>query len=155
MKKIIVLLVIIAIIITSIILIKNKTTDTKFTVTMSTEKETVKVGEDVILTIKTNETIIASNFEINYDSELFKLEGSETNNFNVAEKNGKIACIYADITGTGTNEFKIKFTSQKANSSKSGFKIENAKFRAEGKTESYTGEQISGINKELKIKVDD
>ena len=155
MKKIIVLLVIIAIIVTSVILIKNKTTDSKFTVNINTETDskTVKVGEEVILTIKTNETIIASNFEINYDSESFKLEGSETNNFNVAEKNGKIACIYADITGTGTNEFKIKLTAIKETNDNAKFKIENAKFRAEGKDESYTGEQISGIDKEIKLKV--
>ena len=155
MKKIIVLLVIIAVIVTSVILIKNKTAESKFTVSMSTEADskTVKVGEEVILTIKVNETIIASNFEINYDSESFKLDGSETNNFNVAEKNGKIACIYADITGTGTNEFKIKLTAIKETKDKVSFKIEDAKFRAEGKDESYTGEQISGINKELKLKV--
>ncbi|MBQ2937737.1 MAG: hypothetical protein IJE05_02495 [Clostridia bacterium] len=155
MKKVIITLILIALIVTSIILIKNKEKDSKFTINISTEanSKTVNVGDEVILTIKTNETIIASNFEINYDNEAFEVVGSETNNFNVTEKNGKIACIYADITGEGTNEFKLKLTAVKETSGKASFKMEDAKFRAEGQDESYTGDKISGIDKAFKLKV--
>ena len=154
-KKIALIVIIVAIVVKLVVVIQNNTTDSKFKLNMETENnsEIVKVGEEVVLAIKVNETIIASNFEINYDSEVFELVGSETDNFNVAYKNGKLACIYADINGIGTNEFKIKFVVTKEKADKASFKIENAKFRAIEKEESYTGTQILGIDKELKLKV--
>ena len=118
------------------------TTNAAFTanVSMKSDSTTIKVGDTVTLTISTNEKVIVSNFDISYDSTMLELEGSGTSYLSVAEKNGKIACIYADISGTGTSEFKIKFKALKETTGTS-LKIENAKFRAEGQDESYTEEQ--------------
>ena len=121
-------------------------------ISMKSDSSTIKVGDTVTLTINVNEKVVASNFDINYDSTILKLEGSGTSNLSVAEKDGKIACIYADMSGTGTNEFKVKFKALKETTG-TNLKIENAKFRAEGKDESYTGEQISGINNTITVKV--
>lgn len=121
-------------------------------ISMKSDSSTIKVGDTVTLTINVNEKVVASNFDINYDSTILKLEGSGTSNLSVAEKDGKIACIYADMSGTGTNEFKVKFKALKETTG-TNLKIENAKFRADGKDESYTGEQISGINNTITVKV--
>lgn len=121
-------------------------------ISMKSDSSTIKVGDTVTLTINVNEKVVASNFDINYDSTILKLEGSGTSNLSVAEKDGKVACIYADMSGTGTNEFKVKFKALKETTG-TNLKIENAKFRAEGKDESYTGEQISGINNTITVKV--
>lgn len=121
-------------------------------ISMKSDSSTIKVGDTVTLTINVNEKVVASNFDINYDSTILKLEGSGTSNLSVAEKDGKIACIYADMSGTGTNEFKVKFKALKETTG-TNLKIENAKFRAEGKDESYTGEQISDINNTITVKV--
>ena len=131
------------------------TTNAAFTasVSMKSDSTTTKEGDTVTLTISTNEKVIASNFDISYDSTILKLEGSGTSNLSVAEKDGKIACIYADISGKGTSEFKVKFKALKETTGTS-LKIENAKFRAEGQEESYTGEQITGINNAITVKVE-
>ena len=131
------------------------TTNATFTanVSMKSDSTTTKVGDTVTLTISTNEKIIASNFDISYDSTMLKLEGSGTSNLSVAEKDGKIVCIYADMSGIGTSEFKVKFKALKETTGTS-LKIENAKFRAEGQDKSYTGEEITGINNAITVKVE-
>ena len=149
MKKILISTVVI--LVTLILLVT--TSSATFETNIKSNVSTTRVGETVTLTISTNEKIVASNFNINYDSTAFKLDGSGTSNLSVAEKDGKIACIYADISGTGTNEFKIKFTAQKETTA-ANFKIENAKFRAEGQETSYTGTQISGIEQNVSVKVE-
>lgn len=150
MKKCIVSVAIMLITIALLITSANATFTAS--ISMKSDSSTVKVGDTVTLTISVNEKIVASNFDINYDSAILKLEGSGTSNLSVAEKDGKIACIYADMSGTGTSEFKVKFKALKETTG-ANLKIENAKFRAEGKEESYTGEQISGINNAITVKV--
>lgn len=150
MKKIAVISIIMIII--SVILIN--TTNADFTVGMSMEanQETISVGDEETLTLSLNEKIIASNFEIAYNSDAFELVGSATTNLSVAQKDGKIACIYADMSGEGTNKLSIKFKAKKETAA-SKFSIENAKFRADGQDKSYTGSQISGISKALEVNV--
>ena len=151
MKKIVVS---ISIMLISIALLIT-TTNAAFTMSMNikSDSSTIQVGDTATLTISVNEKIVASNFDISYDSTIFQLEGSATSNLSVAEKDGKIACIYADISGTGISEFKIKFKALKTTTNGTSFKIDNAKFRAEGKEDSYTGEQISGLDNVVTAKV--
>ena len=91
MKKVRLISIILFII--SIILFVNSHATYNMVVTLETNKQSLQVGEEKILTVTLSENIIAGNFEINYDSEVFELVGSGTTNLNVAEKNGKIACI--------------------------------------------------------------
>lgn len=69
---------------------------------MSTDKNEVKAGNEVVYTISLDENVVAANFDINYNSSSLELIGSSTNGLDVANKNGKITCIYADIDGIGT-----------------------------------------------------
>lgn len=64
------------------------TSNANFIVGMSIKanSETIKVGDEETLTLSLNEKIIAANFEITYDSSIFTLVGSETNNLSVAKK---------------------------------------------------------------------
>lgn len=153
MKKILVSLTIM--LLSIMLLITNSNAAFSINTKIESNSDTIQTGETITLVITSNEKIIASNFNINYDNTILKLEGSKTSNLSVAEKDGKIACIYADISGTGTTEFKIQFkTLKETTSSATVLSIEDAKFRAEGKEESYTGESILGLNKEISIKVE-
>lgn len=114
-----------------------------FEINLSIDKENIKKNDEIVLRVKTNEKVIATNFEIDYNNKVFKfIEGV---NINAAEKDGKIACIYGDLTGKGEDEFLIKFKAIKS-SKNSEFKIENKKFRSINKEESYTDENIIGKN---------
>lgn len=113
----------------------------------------VELGETKTLIISVNEPVYVLNFNINYDSQVFKLVGSETENLGVAEKDGKIACIYADSTGIGTQEFKIKFEAIQETTNGANFSIENAKFSTTGQEESYKGNQITGLEQPLTLTV--
>lgn len=150
MKKVTIVSIIMMII--SFVLINTANADFAVGMNMEANKKTISIGDEEILTLNFNEKIVACNFNIVYDSNVFTLIGSNTTNLNVAEKDGKIACIYADMSGSGTNKIGIKFKANKETSG-SKFMIENAKFRAEGQEKSYTGTQISGIDKVLEVSV--
>lgn len=110
-----------------------------FEITMTSEKSNLSEGDEFIYTISSSAKVVATNFMINYDSNSFELVGAVTEGLNVAVKNGKIACIYADMSGVGTDKFQIKFkVKDKISSKDSSFTIEDAKFREVGQDESYT-----------------
>lgn len=135
-----------------VIIISYTITVNAFTMDASIDKNELKVGEEIVYTINLDETIIATNFQINYNYSDFELIGSKTTGLNVAKKGEKIACIYADISGTGTDTFKISFRATKE-TSKASFSIEDAKFRADGQKTSYTGNQIIGGTEVVEVKV--
>ena len=121
-----------------------------FDVNLSSDKKEIKLNDEIILKVKMQEKVITANFEINYNSKLFEfIEGI---NINAAEKNGKIACIYGDLSGKGQDEFLIKFKVIKENQN-SEFKIENIKVREINKEESYLDKDITGENS-VKISLD-
>lgn len=122
-----------------------------FSIEPSINNISVKPGEEIIFKIKANEKIVATNFKLNYDNEVFELVRSNTEGLNVAEKNGKIACIYADMSGAGTNNFEIVLKAKIANKSVN-FALEDAKFRAVNAKTSYTGSQIDGIETIINVK---
>lgn len=122
-----------------------------FSIEPSINNVSVKPGEEIIFKIKSNEKIVATNFKINYDNEVFELVRSSTTGLNVAEKNGKIACIYADMSGVGTDNFEIILRAKISNKSVN-FGLEDAKFRAVNAKTSYTGNQIDGIKTIINVK---
>ena len=123
-----------------------------FTMQANVDKATIKVGEEVVYTIKLDEKVVATNFNINYNSTSFELVGSNTQGLNVAEKSGKIAAIYADLSGVGTDQLSIKFKA-KAEITNAEFSIEDAKFRGVDKDTSYVGESIVGLNNKTNITI--
>lgn len=123
-----------------------------FTVTLSSSENNVKSGEYVILNIKADEKIVASNFYIDYDSD--KFEFVQGINVSAAINNGKLACIYADITGTGTDNFQVRFKAKELSKvSKADFSISDYKFRAVDKDSSYEGEDVKFTSKNISIEV--
>ena len=91
---------IIVIIITVVITItKFKKYD--FSIDITTNKEKVTIGEEVILKIKTEKNVVASNFEINYNSQNCELINTTSNNLYMSEKNGKMECLYFDLDQNG------------------------------------------------------
>ena len=76
---------------------------------MKTDKSTLLAGEEFIYTVNLSTSVVATNFNINYNSTYFELVGAVTPGLAVAKKDGKIACIYADINGVGTDKLQIKF----------------------------------------------
>ena len=150
MKKNVIVLIIIVILFGMFITIYNST-KSKLKVDFYADNKKINVGQEIILQIKTNKQIIATNFELIYNTESFELIGSETENFMVSKKNDKIACIYADITGKGIDTFKLRLKAIKE--TEANFEITNSKFREVDKEESYVQDQIQGINKKIKIQV--
>lgn len=126
--------------------ILSNVSNAAFEVDNSITPTAVKVGDIVTYTIIANESVVATNFDISYESDKFELVGSDTAGLNVAEKNGKIACIYADISGTGTKEFKIKFKAIDETNNAT-FSVDNHKFRVQNMDESYTDVVTNPISK--------
>lgn len=151
MKKNIIVLIIIIVILFGMFITIYNSTKSKLKVDFYADNKKINVGQEIILQIKTNKQIIATNFELIYDTESFELIGSETENFMVSKKNDKIACIYADITGKGIDTFKLRLKAIKE--TEANFEITNSKFREVDKEESYVQDQIQGINKKIKIQV--
>lgn len=151
MKKNVIVLIIIIVILFGMFITIYNSTKSKLKVDFYADNKKINVGQEIILQIKTNKQIIATNFELIYDTESFELIGSETENFMVSKKNDKIACIYADITGKGIDTFKLRLKAIKE--TKANFEITNSKFREVDKEESYVQDQIQGINKKIKIQV--
>lgn len=142
MKRVCTMIMIVALLICTLTNISNAA----FEINNSVEPISMKIGDIVTYTITANENIVATNFDISYESGKFKLEGSGTTGLSVSEKNGKIACIYADISGIGTKEFKIKFKAI-AETGDAAFSINNYKFRVQNVEESYTDVIKNPINK--------
>lgn len=151
MKKNVIVLIIIIVILFGMFITIYNSTKSKLKVDFYADNKKINVGQEIILQIKTNKQIIATNFELIYNTESFELIGSETENFMVSKKNDKIACIYADITGKGIDTFKLRLKAIKE--TKANFEITNSKFREVDKEESYVQDQIQGINKKIKIQV--
>ena len=77
-------------------------TSTAFTADTFVDNNNIKVGEEIVYEVKSDEKVIATNFDIGYNEKSFELVESMTPGLQVAEKDGKIACIYADISGVRT-----------------------------------------------------
>ncbi len=118
----------------------------EFTVNMNLETNinSIVKGDIVKLKITTNEKVVAFNCLINYDNNIFELVESKTSGLSVGIKENKIACVYVDTTGVGIDCFEIEFKAIDI-SSKAKFSIEQPKFRATDKMQSYTEKQISGL----------
>jgi hypothetical protein len=122
-----------------------------FGIDLKLDKETVKKDDEVILTIKPNERVLATNFDVEFDSTMFKYVDSDTEGLMAGAKENKVVCIYFDINMQGQDEFQLKFKTLKDNT-RSNFSISNAKFSTDISKESYEGENIDGINGKVEVK---
>ena len=102
-----------------------------FNVSTKVDKNTVEIGDEVILTMTTSQETDAATFLVTYDDKSFEFKESQTTNLQAEIKNGKIACAYVDTTGSGTKEMKLKFASKKVVSN-AKFEVSNAKFGVAG-----------------------
>lgn len=134
----------------SIILIT--TSNANFTVSMEINgKEKIEIGEEITYKVRLNETIIACNFDVEYDSNVLEFIKSDTVNLNAAVNGNVISCIYVDVSQQGTTEFKIKFKAIKECTEPTTIGITNVKFRAKNKETSYVSSNIQGVDEKLKI----
>lgn len=148
MKRKIVVIAIILVLVMLALFFKSNNKILK--VRLDTNLDSVQVGDEIILTIQTSKVVDTASFFINYDSNTFELKESKTEVLSIAEKEGKIACIYADLNGTGVDEFQISFKAiNKGKEAK--FYIEDIKCGIAGDVATYTNSG-SEINK-VRIKV--
>ncbi len=123
-----------------------------FSINIEMDKtEDLKINDEVILTINLSEKIIGASFKINYDIGSLKLLEKETQNLNVSENNGQIACVYIDMDEKGTDNLKIRFKLINTDKTDLNFSLEEAKFIALGNENSYLGDDIIGISKTITI----
>ena len=119
-----------------------------FTATTSVDNDKIQVDDELVYKIKLDKKVIASNFDIIYDSESVELVESVTTGLNVAKKNGKIACIYVDMRQQGIDEFEIKFKALRR-SKETTLSVENVKFRVVGQRQSYTLKNTQGLEEQV------
>ena len=81
----------------------------QLTMNLEGNKTSINEGEELVYIIKSSATVVACNFNIVYDKNVIQFVGSATNGLSAAVNEDVVSCIYADISNTGTNEFKIKF----------------------------------------------
>lgn len=134
-KKIIAILILILILILSSI---AKISMAAFTANVTSNKnlENINIGEEITYTIKLTEEIVACNFDISFDTKVLEFVSSETSNLTAAMNNGKLSCVYVDISQTGTTDLKLKF--KKISTGNANIEFTNIKFRAKGQETSYT-----------------
>ena len=133
----------ISVLIISIIMLLTITSNA-FTAETSVTSHNVKVGEEIIYTIKLDSNVIAANFDIKYDDKNFELIGSNTTGLNVSKNGEVISCIYLDMNEQGTNEFAVRFKAIKKDK-EATFSVENAKFRILGQQNSNTLQNTNGL----------
>ena len=121
-----------------------------FSVKLDVNKKNVKVGEEIVLKINTDENISAVSFHIKYDKKyLTFIEGI---NINAAEKDDSIACIYGNIQNEEIKQFEIKFKAIKPIKT-SELKIIDAKFRTQNLDESFVESTISDYQDNVEITI--
>lgn len=113
-------------------------------VTANPELSKTEIGGEINYTISFNEKIVAGNFDLEFNTELLEFVSSETTNLNIAMNNGKLSCVYVDISQNGTSDLKIKFK-KKSSIGEPNIKFTNIKFRGKDKEISYTEKDIQII----------
>ena len=157
MKKTKKFLMVLAIVLLFVNCILQGTANAALSATVSTDVTTLKVGEDIVFSIQYDDTVVATNFVLNFNNDYLSLVGSETEGLNINEVEGnKVKCIYADKTLTGTNLFKVKFKAiTKTNSDSIGLiSVESPKAIAKTDEVSYKDGQIVGIETTPKITIE-
>lgn len=104
MKKLLSLLLVFTILIGCATIVKA---DTAGSITLSKNVDYVKVGDNVIVTLKTSKTIQSADFKIIYDSEKLEFQSSSLELYNEATK-GTVAFSWYDVHGTDTFTFTFK-----------------------------------------------
>ena len=122
-----------------------------FGVELKTDKEIVNKNDEVTITIKADETVLASNFDVEFDNTMFEFIDSDTEGLIVSAKDNKVMCIFFDLEMKGKNEFTLKFKTLK-DDKKASFSVLNAKFSTDISKESYEDESIDGINSKIEVK---
>lgn len=135
----------------SIVLITTSNAASELAIGLAGGKKEVKVGDEVEITISLNETIVACNFDITYNQEIYRFEESATTGLYASVNDDKLSCIYYDLAEKGTSILKLKFKALKETSAKTTFGLENVKFRTKGQEKSYTENDIQGLNNVLII----
>lgn len=132
----------------TMIIIAISTTSFGFGLNMSFNKiDKINVGDEIILTINFSEDIIGATLKINYDNNNLELLGSQTDDLTVANKDGKVSCVYFEIVKRGTNTLKVKFKVKSITNNIMSFNMEDAKFVTKLNEKTYTQ------NKEIKASI--
>ena len=85
----------------SIVLITTSNAAFKLTIGLTGGKTDIKVGDEVEITISLNETIVACDFEVKYNQEIYQFEESETTGLYAAVNGNKLfPCPVLPISGS-------------------------------------------------------
>ena len=77
----------------SIVLITTSNAAFELTIGLESGKKEVKVGDEVEVTISLNEAIVACDFEVTYNQEIYRFEESATTGLYAAVNGDKLSCI--------------------------------------------------------------
>ena len=87
---------------------------------LTSDKNTIGIGEEVLVKVNTDENIETTTFYLNYDSRKIEFIESQTDNVAVKdyEVDGTLRVAYADLSKEGTNELNFKFKAKEDNVNK-------------------------------------
>ena len=133
--------------ITSIVLITTSNAAFSLQMAITGGTSTVKVGDEVEVTLTLTEATTACNFDINYNQEVYDFVKSGTTGLSAAVNGTKVSCMYVDMNLTGTTTLKVKFKAKAATSEATTFSLSDAKFCTEANEEGYTANNSITISK--------
>ena len=97
---------------------------------ITTDKEKVGKGEDVVVKVTTDKKIETTTFHLNYDSKTMQFVESNTNNVSVKNyaSDGTLRVAYADMSSNGTRNLEFKFQAKDSDDVKQTADIEISDF---------------------------
>ena len=153
-KKIIVLAIIWILLIMSIIINKTYADDQDLKIAIETDKSSYLINDDIEIKIKLNKKVMTASFYCNYDSSILDYKEVKTGNLSVKNypDDNIVRAIYADMTGTGIDEFVLVFKLKTEISNSTLVNITNATMTVSEDSKSYYNDQIQGIQNNAEIK---
>ena len=97
---------------------------------ITTDKDKVGKGEEVVVKVSTDKKIQTTTFHLNYDSKAMKFVESNTNNVSVKNyaSDGTLRVAYADMSSNGTRNLEFTFQTKDNDNVKKTSDIEISNF---------------------------
>lgn len=153
--KVIALTFIWLILISLIILIPTfAKTDLKLSLTAN--KSAYKVGDEIEVRIKLSQKVKTASFYLNYNSSAVSFKEAKTQSVTTKDysSDNLVRAVYADMSGTGTNEIVFSFIVKDDTNSNVTFSLSKATMASAEEKSTYSQNEISFTNSQLEVGIE-
>ena len=144
-----IILLILALVVVSVIVNKVTADSTSLVLSITTDKESYLVGEDVEVSVKLDKNIMTASYYLNYNSSVmdFKEVKSPASGMTVRNipADNLVRAIYFDMSGVGLDEMVFVFT-VKDKTDDIAFRLTNTSMTISGETKAFNQSNITGID---------